>query len=124
MQLFDIVFQNCACFGMGIFNNFHYFSINLAGSGFRAGKRSIAAQICVGNGFSRHHVKLISHAKACDHSAGNARCLFNIVAGACGNAFKNNFFRTAPAGKRGNFIEQFFLAHQHIVVLANLHGVA
>ena len=102
----------------------HDLSVDLGLSFGGAGKGGVAAQILVGDGFQGDHVKVVAHAVAGDHGAGQLRGLLDVVGSARGDGAECHFLSSAAAGKCGDLVFDLFLTHEIMVALIHLHGVA
>ena len=103
---------------------FHNLLVDLPLGLCRACQRGVAAQILVGDGFQCHHIKLFAHTIAGQHGTCQLGRLLDIVGSAGGNRVECHFLGSSAAGEGGDLIFQLFLAHQVVVALVHLHGVA
>ena len=102
----------------------HHFLVDLPLGLGRAGQGGIAAQILVGDGLQSHHVKVLAHAVAGDHGAGQLGGLLDIVGSTGGDGTEDHFLGSAAARQGSDLVLQLFLAHEVVVALIHLHGVA
>ena len=68
--------------------------------------------------------KFVAHAVGCDHSAGDASNLFNVVGCACGDVTKDNILRCAAAKRRFYGVSQLGTGAEHGFLFGEESGVA
>ena len=80
-------------------NQIYYLFIN-QGLGLKGtGQRAVSAQILVAHLFHGHHIKIITHTVAGDHTSGQLGCLLDIIGGSCCDAVEDQLLGCTAAGK-------------------------
>src|SRR5271157_1705816 len=71
-----------------------------------------------------HRAELFTHAKFCDHTAGQFSCPLNVVTGPGADSCELHHFAGTPAQHNGDPVLQFVDREQIAVFGWHLHGVA
>ena len=109
---------------MLLFNERDDLTVDLRLSFGRARKRGIAAEILVSDRFHGDHVKVLAHAVARYHCAGQLCGLLYIIRSAGCYRAENDLLGRAAAGEGGDLVFHLFLTHEIVVALFDLHGIA
>ena len=99
-------------------------AVDLGRSLVGAGHGSVAAQIGVLDLLKGDHAEILAHAKSGDVGAGQAGGLLDVVGRARGDRVQGQLLGNAAAGQRCDLVFQLLAAHQVVLLLVDLHGIA
>ncbi len=110
-------------FLIALLQHVHDFRINLRGCIVRTVQRASALQILALNRLQPHQPKLLAHAIARNHGAGDICCLLDIIGRTCRNGVKHNLLCRPAAQKSDNHIMQLVLGIQVFLILRHMHDI-